>query len=514
MQILFRTDATSGIGFGHLARCTTLARTLQACGEVDIVFAHADTHPPPPTLVADGIRTIRFPTTLLDGAFPIGWERQPAPVAAQLRDAKSLRNALADFSPDWIVVDHYLLDETWEAAWPDARILVIDDLANRPHACDLLLDQNLGSSAADYRSLLPARAQVIAGPYFAMLRPEFSRLRPAALKRRCATDEISRVLVNFGGSDIGGLTAPVLEQLLALKGSLAITVLCGSTTPELRRIRELSKDSRVNLHVDSSGVAQLLLQADLAIGAAGATSWERACLGLPTIMIPVADNQRPIARRLVEVGAAAAVHGPTELVRAFDQLRSEMTAWHEMVASAASLTDGRGSARVSKAIIGIGGSDLELQLAGPGDCEDVWAWRNDPLMRAMAHVGTPVTLRDHRKWFDRMLTGSDHLLYVARSHGARLGMVRFDFEGDHALVSINIAPPYRGKSLGYDLLVAGLDAALRDRSVPRFIAEVRHGNVASARLFSKAGFRQNGRNFEFATYVFDPTKDPAAGAQR
>src|SRR5690606_34521993 len=136
--------------------------------------------------------------------FDRGWERQPAGESAQIDDACALKLALGGLEPDLIVVDHYLLDLLWEERWEQSQVAVIDDLANRGHACTWLVDQNLGASAAEYRALVRDNTRILVGASYALLRPEFAEARPAALAKRAETDALKNILVNFGASDVGG----------------------------------------------------------------------------------------------------------------------------------------------------------------------------------------------------------------------------------------------------------------------------------------------------------------------
>jgi UDP-2,4-diacetamido-2,4,6-trideoxy-beta-L-altropyranose hydrolase len=243
-------------------------------------------------------------------------------------DAADTAAILAALKPDWLVVDHYALEARWEEALAPhyQKLLVIDDLADRPHACDLLLDQNLGRQPGDYEGLVPAQCQMLTGPRYALLRPEFAALREASLKRRAGSSqkEIKQLLITMGGVDLPNATGQVLEALKGcpLPADCCITVVMGATAPALAQVRELAGQMPwpTTVLVDVSNMAQHMARSDLAIGAAGSTSWERCCMGLPTLMVVLAENQWPIATALEGAGAAVVINRQSDI-----QLASELT---------------------------------------------------------------------------------------------------------------------------------------------------------------------------------------------
>jgi len=233
--------------------------------------------------------------------------------------------------------------------------MVIDDLADRPHACDLLLDQTFGREATDYHPFVPAACRLLCGSQYALLRPEFAALRPYSLQRR-AQPTLRELLITMGGVDKDNATGQVLQALRScrLPADCRITVVMGATAPWLDEIRKEAQDMPwpTRVLVGVSDMAQLMADSDLAIGAAGATSWERCCLGLPTIMLVLAENQRKIAEELCEAGAAHLI----EVSTLNNQLLIVPDNWEPlflgaMSAAAAAITDGSRVAQVINALI-------------------------------------------------------------------------------------------------------------------------------------------------------------------
>lgn len=263
-------------------------------------------------------------------------------------DADICRPILEANAPDWLIVDHYAVDARWETAVcrTDTRLLVIDDLADREHLADVLLDQNLGRCMEDYKALVPVHCRCLIGPEYALLRPEFAQWRDASLARRRQQPSLKRLLISLGGVDKGNVTGQVLEALKQcdLPDGCEISVIMGATAPWLNEVKvqasALSWPTEVVVNV--SDMARRMSEADLAIGAAGSTSWERCCLGLPTLILVLADNQRAIAEALNRAGATAFLDivNTRDFSRNVNGLLERGVLW-QMSEAAASLTTGQ-----------------------------------------------------------------------------------------------------------------------------------------------------------------------------
>jgi UDP-2,4-diacetamido-2,4,6-trideoxy-beta-L-altropyranose hydrolase len=222
-------------------------------------------------------------------------------------DAEETRAVFSSMgiSPDWLIVDNYALDAHWETLMrPLAdHLMVIDDLANRPHNCDLLLDQNLyANMEVRYDGLVPKHCRKLLGPKYALLRPEFMKVRKHLRKR---AGNVCRILIFFGGSDMSNETTKALEAVRLLNlPEIAIDVIVGETNPHKEQVRQLCDDmSNTTFYCNVDNMAQMLARSDLTIGAGGSTTWERCCLGVPSIVLSIADNQEAIADECYKVGA-------------------------------------------------------------------------------------------------------------------------------------------------------------------------------------------------------------------
>ena len=263
-------------------------------------------------------------------------------------DARQCRDAMADVV-DLIIVDHYALDQRWETALRDkcARIMCIDDLADRPHDCDLLLDQSLGRNVDDYSGLIPEHAQQLLGPKYALLRPEFSQWRTASLARR-KTPKLGHILITMGGVDANNITGRVLSAVQGCDVPTLdrITVLLGPHAPWRDDVHDMAAKMKVATQVLSGvdNVAELMTSCDLAIGAGGSTTWERCSLGVPTIQIELALNQKFINTAISNLGAARIISMDkldNQIAMLLEQL-STTDCLKNLSARAATVSDGCG----------------------------------------------------------------------------------------------------------------------------------------------------------------------------
>ncbi|TBU86365.1 UDP-2,4-diacetamido-2,4,6-trideoxy-beta-L-altropyranose hydrolase [Phytopseudomonas dryadis] len=353
MRVVFRVDASLTMGTGHVMRCLTLARTLREHGHACLFITREH---------AGNLNTLIGHEGVSLHALPIGraqdndLDHSAWLGASQEEDAAACQVPIAAWRPDWLVVDHYALDHRWETQATPAgcRVLVIDDLADRRHVCDLLLDQNLGRKVEDYRAWVPDLCTLLVGPGNALLRADFSLLRHSSLARREQAD-LQNVLIALGGVDHHNYTGSILEALKSceLPDDIRFTVVLGATAPHLQAVTAAARSCPWPVEVLSGidDMAKRMLEADLAVGAAGGTSWERCCLGVPTLLVILAENQRSGALALAATGAAVLIDASSPLVEqlqsAFDQLQT-LPRRQQMASAASRITDGRGTERLQQ----------------------------------------------------------------------------------------------------------------------------------------------------------------------
>ena len=368
VRIVFRADASVQIGTGHVMRCLSLADELTRHGhECRFVCRKHEGH------LGELIASKGYGLTLLpSSARDKRRTEQDSPEHYALwlgvpwqEDARQTLEAVTPLRPEWLVVDHYALDAQWERAVASAtgNILVIDDLANRAHDCVMLLDQNLGRSESDYDGLVSGKCQRLIGPRYALLRSEFAEYREQSLNRR-QNPELKRILISLGGVDRANVTGEVLEMLAESKlpHTTELDIIMGAAAPHLSDVRQQATQLpyKTTVSVSVNDMARRMCLADLSIGAAGGTSWERCCLGLPAVLVILAENQVSGARALQAAGAACVIADIPELTKMLPPALNDLAtgeALRRASQSAANITDGLGVKRITKAMLRSSESD-------------------------------------------------------------------------------------------------------------------------------------------------------------
>jgi UDP-2,4-diacetamido-2,4,6-trideoxy-beta-L-altropyranose hydrolase len=347
MKIAFRVDASSQMGSGHLMRCRTLALALRDCGHEVSFICRAHQGHLIWLLIEDG-----FQVSKLDAS------SQPSALDTWLgvtvgQDAEETKRSLNGWRPDWLIVDHYGLTFDWERSLRPhvGRLMVFDDLANRNHECDVLLDQNLTDDRSQtYAALLPQHCRCLLGPCYALVRPEFAQHRAESVRRRIHP-ELSNLLVFMGGSDPDDETSKVLDGICGSHQRwLQIDVVVGASYPSMAKLSARAVGwPQLRLHVQTPHMADLMAAADLAITAGGTASWEKCVVGLPSLVAIIGDNQRAGALALHKCGAQitlgdAHLLTPSSYSSALDSIKPESL--RKMSSNAALVCDGRGTEKI------------------------------------------------------------------------------------------------------------------------------------------------------------------------
>lgn len=498
--IFFRVDASANIGSGHVVRCTTLAKELRSRG-LDCQFVCRE-------LTGNLIESIcdqGFDVRPLQHDVAMDTPADPsAPIHATWlgtdwrTDADQTIDALNGDKCDWLIVDHYALDVRWEAALRShaTKIMVIDDLADRIHDCDLLLDSSLlPDMESRYDGLVPARCAKLVGPTWALLQPDYADLHPRTPPR---LGPVQRILISFGGVDQQNVTGTAVAAVLALqRDDIAVDVVISSRSPHAATVRaQVEHCANITVHDSVPCLAPLMLQADLAFGAGGMTSWERCCLGLPAIVVTLADNQRFIAGELDRQSMVQWL-GKVDEVTQRDMEQAlriavntpcDIEPWSRRCLA---LLDGQGTGRVASILALNASTPLCARPACLTDEELLLRWANDPLVRQRSFNSKPITNTDHRRWFYRRLRNSDRSkTYIVQTQdGLPVGVVRFDDTGSGWEIGISIDAAARGHRLGACVLKAAMNS-LRPVLVleASLFGRVKHENTQSQALFERLGF--------------------------
>jgi len=332
-RILFVADAGPIVGGGHVMRSLTLAAALQARGAEPSFIAAPH---------AAAILTAFAPQT--------------AQIPARSTDAADLDAAIGDERFEAIVFDHYGLGERQHRQMARGRpVLVLDDLADRALGGDVVVDSGPARRAEDYDGLIPEAARLLIGPEHAPVRPEFAALRDTALAWR--GEPVGRILVSLGLTDLGGITGQVVERIRPRVSETGIDIVLGPDAPSLASLTRLARrDQRLALHIDTPHMARLTAEADIAVGAAGSSIWERCVLGLPSVMLVLAENQRPAAQALANRGAALMVDAAqpdfdAALDKALMRLLTDARLRRDLARASAAICDGQGGPRVAEAFL-------------------------------------------------------------------------------------------------------------------------------------------------------------------
>lgn len=360
MHIAFRTDASLEIGTGHVMRCLTLADSLREHGVESTFICRKQSGDLIGLISQRGHNVAALPSwhekntsNFNDASY------DSLPCSDWVTDADDTKKILTDMLSgqlfNWLIVDHYALDISWEQAMRSSvrRIMVIDDLANRSHDCDLLLDQNLGRVEHDYSDLLNSSAITLIGPKFSLLRSEFAAMREKSLHRRVLFPNLKHLLIAMGGVDKENVTEKILDTLNGcdLPRDFHITVVMGLHAPWILQVQAKAKNMirPTKVLVGVANIEQVMSDSDLAIGAAGGMAWERCSLGLPSLLIVLARNQSAGTTALHDNGAAIALSGIEQIPHILQNLLKKNSGSElllKMVNAAANITDGEGCKRV------------------------------------------------------------------------------------------------------------------------------------------------------------------------
>ena len=500
MTVVFRVDASPEIGAGHLMRCLVLAQALRGRGIESHFVCYALDSRLVQRILEAGHHYSGLP--LVEACDHDVSSENPPELAAWLQapwhiDASETIERIKTNSVDWLIVDHYGIDFRWESFLRDhvKKLMVIDDLADRRHACDLLLDQNLVDNQDErYQGLIPSNCTNLLGPHYALLQPQYGELHHCAAPRR---PPIKRVLISFGGWDQHNLTSIALRALIKLsRDDLLVDVVLSGENAFAEEVHSLADAlGNVVVHQMLPSLSELMLQADLAIGAGGSTSWERLCLGLPTIVISSADNQIETCRELAKRGlidwaghfdsiGEGALFGALKAALNNDR--------HESVSrDCLKVTDGLGADRVSEILALTVNTTLRIRPARLSDEDLLLEWRNDAGVRSRSFQSNLVSPDDHRKWFLARLADQTSRIYIVETEsGLEIGQVRFEFEADGWEVHYSIASFARGMGLGERVLGAAIQYHLSIFPEACVFGKVLTGNPASQRIFKKLGFQE------------------------
>ena len=486
MRILFRVDASQRIGTGHVKRCQSLAIALRAAGnEVHFLWRDQGLDLSP---WLDGFSSTCLPEAGGDEMEMTSSEQFFAGVTNAL-DAEQCLAFAKVFQPDWVIVDNYAFDERWHrivnaGSW---AIAAIDDLADRRLDVDVVIDQNFHPDHRQkYGGLLPPHASILGGPDYAMLSPDYENLSVVEID-----ENVGSIGVFMGGADDIDASSIVLDAVDQLGYEGMVELVTTKANPNRHRLEQRCAQSRhMVFSVDLPSLSGFFSRHGVQVGAGGSATWERCRLGVPTLAVCCADNQREILQHLVAAGVQRGVNKPDReaIAAGLRDLLEDAQARREIGRRAGVMVDGRGARRISNYLsvahkIGMP-SAPRLRPATIDDAKILFRWRNDDLTRLQSVNRSEISWDEHRAWVAAKLADESCSLLIAEM-GEPLGTVRLERTCENGLagtiLSWTVSPLMRGRGVGTAIVRAAKPAGL-------VWAYIKSGNAASRSIALKTGF--------------------------
>lgn len=480
MNVIIRADANTRMGTGHLMRCIALAQALQNQGERTIFLSYIE---------KDVLRKM-----ICDKGFEVVSIDNPHP---HPDDENQVRNLLAykgKAQPTWLVLDGYHFDPAYQSALraTGCKVLVIDDVAHQPeYHADILLNQNIHAPNLNY-NCSPDTVRLL-GTRYALLRKEFLNWKGT---KREIPETARHILVTLGGADPENVTLTVVRALKCLKrGDLKVKIVVGPANPNQENIEKQLNCSLSHFQVLSSAtdMPSLMAWADMAVSAAGSTSWELSFMGVPFAVVILADNQEGNAEGLAKAGGAINCGwshslSTERLAERLAELIDSRSKRMKLSEIGRQLVDGKGVERVVQRILPV---DLCLRNACWDDCELILQWANDPVARTASFHSDPIPWDEHKRWFSSKIQDPSCVFFIATTHvGERIAQVRFEMKDGVAVISASLGREFREYGWGSKIIRQACEKLFRERKVECVQALIKNDNVSSLRAFERAGFKK------------------------
>jgi UDP-2,4-diacetamido-2,4,6-trideoxy-beta-L-altropyranose hydrolase len=483
IKILIRADAGAEMGTGHVMRCLALAQAWQDQGG-EVVFAVAQAPPALESrLLAEGMEVVRL-------AAPPG----------SAEDARETAVLARERGAEWLVVDGYQFGGNYQHLVKEAglALLFVDDYGHAEHYwADLVLNQNPTAQEEFYLRREPY-TRLLLGTRYALLRREFLQWRKL---RREIPGVARKILVTLGGGDPDNVTAQVLQALGEVNvDGLEAVVVAGGANPYLEQMETAIKSLLFpgRLIINATNMPELMAWADVGITGGGSTCWEAAFLGLPCLVIVLADNQRPIAEKLHELKSVINLGGHrnlnnASLTKSIYQLLDSVDLRREMYSTCRELLDGEGTDRV---LMHLQGDLVRLRPARETDCRLLWEWVNDPEVRAASFSQHYISWEEHATWF-RQTVNDPYFVHfiVLNGQDEPVGQVRFDLKGEiNAVINLSIDRRKRGLGLAKIIINKAIINIFNNTQIKVVEAYIRSDNLKSIKAFEKADFKMIDNN--------------------
>jgi UDP-2,4-diacetamido-2,4,6-trideoxy-beta-L-altropyranose hydrolase len=401
-----------------------------------------------------------------------------------------------ELGAQWCVIDGYQFNARYQRQVHDfpASTLFIDDFGHcENYSADLVLNQNIYAHDGLYPGREPS-VRLLLGTKYVLLRYEFLRYRNFP---RIYAGNAKKILVTFGGSDTENMTGSVITMLRNVKMTdLEVIVIAGVSNPNISTLQEMiAGDERIRILRDVQDMPERMAWADIAISAGGSTVYECAFMGLPAILCPIAQNQKPVVDEMSRIGCAIDgrtidILHPEKGAEALTGLLNSPDARNEFSKKMRELVDGNGAVRVIGAMVHLG---LHVRRVQKSDCLQVFEWINDPLVRQQSFRQASISLEEHKKWFSAVFSNPDLVYYIAYdNHGNPAGQARFSIEGENAVISVLLDKGFRGRDLGAEMIRLSTKTFFSETPVTTVNAYVKCENMVSCLAFIRAGYRDCG----------------------
>jgi UDP-2,4-diacetamido-2,4,6-trideoxy-beta-L-altropyranose hydrolase len=480
--MIIRADANTRIGTGHVMRCIALAQAWQDQGGNVTFLSHCDSE--------------ALHQRIIDESFDFIPIEKPHPDPDDLYSTLEILSAMShelSATSQWLVLDGYHFTPDYQKAIRENgyRLIVIDDMAHLDHYhADILLNQNIHASKLNY-SCDKDTVQLLGNEY-AMLRREFLKYRNW---KRQIPKKAKKILVTLGGADSNNVTLKVINALIMLNDpDIEAKIVVCQSNPHKESLKSAALHTPCSILCieNAKNMSELMAWADVAISAGGSTCWEMAFMGLPSLIITLADNQDGIAEGLGKAGAGIdlgwheniSIKQCTQALKEILQNKNKRSSFSEQ---GQKLVNGKGSQRVIKAMLA---GQIKLRRAQENDCKLLWKWANDPEVRQSAFNSKNIAWEDHQAWFLNKQNDPNCIQYIALSrYDVPIGQIRFDIKDSVAEIDYSVDKDLRGMGLGKILLKEGVKLFCAEENNSRTIRGcVKKGNESSNRIFQGAGF--------------------------
>jgi UDP-2,4-diacetamido-2,4,6-trideoxy-beta-L-altropyranose hydrolase/UDP-4-amino-4,6-dideoxy-N-acetyl-beta-L-altrosamine N-acetyltransferase len=502
MRVVFRVDSSLEIGTGHVMRCLALAETLRSNGaSIDFISRNHKGNLIK-KIISKGFNVLKLDNSSTKA--PVnGFNQSHWLGSTQEQDALDCLSMLESTQIDWLIVDHYGINEKWEKLLKSTykNLLVIDDLADRKHQCNILIDQTFGRVKKDYKDLVNGSCEILCGPEYALLRPEFHEWRKFSLERRNSSN-INRILISMGGFDFDNITEKVLETLYdhPLLFKLKIVVVLNADAPHIEsvRLKASSLPYSIEVKTNADNMAEIMANSDIAIGASGISTWERCSLGLPSIQFITADNQKFVAKLLSKKNAIRLI---TDISEINDLLLSAPRWMNDLSVKSSKICNGMGVDNVYEKIThlfinieGIG--NIKLKNYTNLNSEEkllVLDMRNHKNIRKFMHFKDIISLKSHQEFIDGLKVNSDKLYFLVKKNNKIVGSINIlRNKLDNSVVFGLYKNPFDNiKNAGKILLDVILHYSSKKLGVNTVSLEVLSNNSRAVNFYSKYGFQIN-----------------------